>query len=230
MENLVLTSLLLGFVLGLAHAFDPDHLVAVGTLAVNSESVHQSSLFGVFWGAGHTVTLAVVGGTVLSLKLTIPAHLATGMEVIVAGMIILLGASLLWHSSSAWTLHSHSHAHGDSTHVHLHVHPLRNASHNHHLLSSWRKAFTIGMVHGLAGSAALSLAVMSTMPSTVFGVLYIVLFGIGSIGGMLMMSAVMSLPFVLTAGFWSPRNDKIKALVGLLAMVFGGHLAWTLLV
>ena len=117
MEDLVLTSLWLGFALRLTHALDPDHLVAVETMAVESESIRRLSAFGIFWGMGHTMALALVSGVVLTLKWTIPEFLATGMEAIIAMMIIFLGGSLVWHAAQSLTVHSHAHTHGDTPHA-----------------------------------------------------------------------------------------------------------------
>ena len=229
MQELVLTPLYLGFTLGLTHAFDPDHLVAVSTLVSQEESVRRSSLVGVIWGLGHTASLALVGFVVLTLKLTIPPALARGMELGVALMILLLGGNLLWRSVQALVLHTHPHSHDDFTHAHLHLHRRKAMNHRHpHLLRSGRKPFVVGVVHGLAGSAALSLLVLATVPSTLLGLLYIIVFGLGSIGGMLFMSMVMSLPFVLTADRFSLWHEQAKGLAGLVAVAFGLYLVWTL--
>lgn len=228
MQEVVLTPLYLGFTLGLTHAFDPDHLVAVSTLVSQEEGVRRSALIGVIWGLGHTASLALVGFVVLTLKLTIPPALARGMELCVALMVILLGGNLLWRSARALVLHTHPHSHDDFTHAHLHVHGKEAANHRHHFLRSGRKPFAVGLVHGLAGSAALSLLVLATVPSTLLGLLYIIVFGLGSIGGMLLMSTVMSLPFMLTVDRFSPWHEQAKGLTGLLAVAFGLYLAWTL--
>jgi high-affinity nickel-transport protein len=227
-QELVLTPLYLGFTLGLTHAFDPDHLVAVSTLVSREKSVRRSALIGVVWGLGHTASLALVGFAVLTLKLTIPPALARGMELGVALMVILLGGNLLWRSVQALVLHTHPHSHDGFTHAHPHVHGREATNHRHHFLRSGRKPFAVGVVHGLAGSATLSLLVLATVPSTLLGLLYIIVFGLGSVGGMLLMSTVMSLPFVLTADRFSLWHQQAKGLAGLLAVVFGLYLAWTL--
>lgn len=230
MDDLILTSLFLGFLLGLSHALDADHVVAVGTLAAETESLKRSSILGLFWGMGHTVTLAVLGALVLSFKWQIPATFATITEVLVAGMIIGLGGLLLWRANQPLTLHVHTHSHDDSTHTHVHVHVQDQEVHAHnHFRNSLRTAFGVGVVHGVAGSAALTLAVMTTMPSTLLGLVYIVFFGAGTIGGMFVMSTVVSVPFIVMAQratHWQPR---IKACAGVFAMGFGSILAWSLL-
>jgi ABC-type nickel/cobalt efflux system permease component RcnA len=229
METLPFTALFLGFLLGLAHAFDPDHVIAVGTLAADSENVRQSSWLGVCWGMGHTVTLTVVGGIVLILKWTIPVQVAMRVEGLVGMMIVILGANVVWNTSRRWTVHAHTHSHDGSTHSHLHLHAQEEESHRHHRNWSAKKAFGVGMVHGVAGSAALSMTVLAAMPSTVLGVIYILIFGVGSIGGMALMSAVMSAPFVWGIANWKQWVQPLKAAVGVLAIVFGSYLAYSVL-
>jgi len=228
MEDLVITSLVLGFTLGLAHAFDPDHLVAVGTVAVESDSVRGSSLLGLWWGVGHTLSLTVVGGMVLSFKWVIPDQLATSLEFIVAGMIMVLGCSVIWRAFRTYAVHWHPHHHEGNMHVHLHVHETGSPEHRHHVHVSKRKALAIGMVHGLAGSAVLSLAVMTTMPTTSLGMIYILLFGLGSIGGMLLMSALMSVPFLLAGQRLGRWSTHLRVVAGCFAVGFGGYLTWSL--
>ena len=230
MDELLFTSLFLGLLLGVSHALDADHMVAVGTLAAETESLKRSSILGVFWGLGHTVMLAFIGGLVLSLKWRISEALATSMEVLVAGMIIGLGALLIWRASQPLTLHIHTHSHDDSTHTHPHVHVKDQVVHeHHHVWSSCRKAFLVGVVHGLAGSAALTLAVMTTMPTTFLGIVYIVVFGAGTIAGMFVMSTVISVPFIFMAQRAPAWQSQIKMCAGVFAIGFGSVLAWSLL-
>ena len=230
MDDLILSSLFLGFLLGLSHALDADHVVAVGTLAAETESLKRSSILGICWGIGHTVTLLVVGGLVLSLKWQVPETLASSMEVVVAGMIVGLGALLLWRARRPLTLHAHTHSHDDGTHTHVHVHVQNQEIHaHHHLRNSLQKAFGVGLVHGIAGSAALTLTVMATMPSLLLGLVYIVVFGTGTIAGMFVMSTIVSLPFIFLAQRAAHWQTHIKVCAGVFAMGFGGTLAWSLL-
>lgn len=228
MPDVVLTTFFLGFTLGLAHAFDPDHLVAVGTLAAESDSVRGSSLLGLWWGVGHTLSLAVAGGMVLAFKWVIPEGLATSLEILVAGMIVILGMSVIWHAFRKYTIHWHPHQHDGNSHVHVHVHDRSSAEHHHHSHVSAKKALGVGMVHGLAGSAALTVAVMTTMPTFSLGMLYIFLFGLGSIGGMCLMSAVMSVPFLVSGQGVSRWSTNLRLAAGCFAVGFGGYLAWSL--
>lgn len=230
MVEFLLTSLFLGLLLGVSHALDADHMVAVGTLAAETESLKRSSLLGVFWGIGHTITLALIGCVILSMKWQIPSSLATSMEVVVACMIVGLGVLLLWRATQPLTLHAHTHSHDESTHTHVHVHVKdQDKHHHHHVWNSCRKAFFVGVVHGLAGSAALTLTVMSAMPSTVLGLIYIVVFGTGTIVGMLVMSTVISVPFYLLAQRATAWHWRLKVCAGVFAVTFGSTLAWSLL-
>ncbi|MDT7040887.1 sulfite exporter TauE/SafE family protein [Candidatus Nitronereus thalassa] len=230
MDDLILSSLFLGFLLGLSHALDADHVVAVGTLAAETESLKRSSLLGICWGIGHTLTLTVIGSLVLSLKWQIPEIVATSMEVLVAGMIVGLGALLLWRARRPLTLHAHTHSHDDSTHTHVHVHVQNQEVHSHHhVRNSLQKAFGVGLVHGIAGSAALTLTVMATMPSIVLGLMYIVVFGTGTILGMFVMSTFISMPFIFLAQRAIHWHMPIKVCAGVFAMGFGSVLAWSLL-
>ena len=226
MESLIATSLFLGFVLGLAHACDPDHLVAVGALTAEAKNARQASVLGMVWGAGHTIALTLIGILVLSVKWTLPHQFSFLMEAIVGLIIVLLGFNLVWQSFQKITIHTHQHKHEETIHSHVHVHGSDTLTHHHHRMSTTIKTLGVGFVHGLAGSAALSLAVMSSMPSTVVGVIYIVIFGIGSMGGMLIMSTLLSLPFLYVN---QALQHPVKCGAGVLAIGFGGYLMWPLL-
>ena len=134
MDHVLLSSLLLGLLLGMAHSLDSDHLVAVGTLAAESKNVRRSALLGVIWGIGHTMALGLIGTLVLSFKWTIPDHLALGMEAAVGCMILFLGVDLLWRCWQPWTVHVHEHQHEGSTHSHVHLHGEDQQTHRHHIV------------------------------------------------------------------------------------------------
>ncbi len=232
MDGSILAALSLGFFLGLRHALDPDHLVAVSTIVSEHKSIARSSLVGTFWGLGHTLTLFAIGMIVISLKSSIPQQAAIWMEMSVAGMLVALGINVIWRSAGerGVALHAHSHTHeGSPPHKHLHLHNQDNHEHRHHMFRLGRKPFVVGMVHGVAGSAALTLAVMTQIPSAALGLAYITLFGIGSVGGMLLMSAMISLPFAVTARRYSALNWAIRMLAGLFSVIFGLMLAWELM-
>jgi ABC-type nickel/cobalt efflux system permease component RcnA len=222
----LLGALGLGFVLGLKHALDADHVVAVSTIVSEHRSLARSSLVGTFWGIGHTASLLIVGLVVIGLRLTVPERVALSLEFGVALMLIVLGVDLL-RKSLRFDVHAHTHTHEDDHHAHLHVHlPGSHHHQGHHLLKDARRPLLIGMVHGLAGSAALMLLVLTTIPSPMLGLAYIGLFGVGSIIGMLMMSSVVGLPFVWTAQRFGRLNRGIKVTAGVFSTAFGIFLAW----
>src|SRR3989338_2332474 len=143
----------LGLILGIKHALDADHVIAVSTIVSEHQSLKWASLIGAFWGLGHTTALFVVGLLVIGLRLTIPARLALGLEFLVALMLVILGGSILWRSFRVEKLHLHAHAHNPETHAHFHIHAKTEEDHGHsHPFKSMRKPFLVGMVHALAGS------------------------------------------------------------------------------
>ncbi|HEY2988302.1 MAG TPA: urease accessory protein UreH [Candidatus Binatia bacterium] len=227
MEPTLYAAFGLGLILGIKHALDADHLIAVSTIVSEHKSLKWASLIGAFWGLGHTATLFVVGVLVIVLRLTIPPRLALGLEFLVAVMLLILGANILWRSFRTEKIHLHTHAHNPETHAHFHVHGAQEESHAHpHPFKSMRKPFFVGMVHGLAGSAALMLLVLTTIPSPWAGLLYIVIFGFGSVGGMLVLSSLIGLPFILTAQRFTALNHWIRLAAGLASAAFGLYLGW----
>ena len=232
MDTSIGAALTLGFVLGLRHALDPDHLVAVSTIVSEHKSIKRSSLVGTFWGLGHTASLLGIGIIILLLRASIPAHFEPWMEAPVAAMLIVLGVSATWRAfrERGWQVHTHTHSHEDrAPHTHVHLHAHEQHDHKHRLFRTGRKPFLVGLVHGVAGSAALTLAVLTTIPSVALGLLYITVFGIGSIGGMLLMSAMIGLPFAVTARRFSVVNGGIRLFAGVFSVLFGLMLAWNLL-
>jgi sulfite exporter TauE/SafE len=227
-NGMFLSVLGLGFVLGLKHALDPDHMVAVSTIVSESKSVKRSSLIGTFWGVGHTLSLLCTGVIVIALKVQISDRVALWMEFTVALMLIFLGLKAIRKSLQGWKLHRHRHTHNGSTHTHLHLHREGNEQmHRHrHLIRSGARPFFVGLVHGMAGSAALTLLVLATIPSAVAGLIYIVVFGLGSVGGMLIMSSLISLPFVLTRKRFNVLSEGLQVAVGLFSLSFGLFLVW----
>lgn len=237
MDELATASLALGFTYGLRHALEADHVIAVSTIVSEHKSLWRSSLVGTFWGLGHTASLFGVGVIVLLLKVKVSESAAPWMEMPVAVMLVALGAYTFWQALTdrQLSLHTHAHAHdGEGEHRHLHLHAASATDdaphdHRHKSFRIGKKPFLVGLVHGFAGSAALMLAVLTTMPSVAFGLAYIAVFGIGSVGGMLLMSAVVSLPFLATGGRFASVNKAIRLLAGLVSVAFGLLLAWELL-
>ncbi|MGI9106817.1 MAG: nickel/cobalt transporter [Pyrinomonadaceae bacterium] len=215
--------LVFGFGLGLKHAVEADHLAAVSTIVSERKSILSSSLVGGLWGIGHTISLFVVGVIVILLHVKISERVAQGLEFGVALMLVALGINALNKLSSGGKLHAHRHEHGDHLHVHPHLHDGAPEPHRstHHGLRLGKRPLLIGMVHGLAGSAALMLLVLSTISAPLVGLVYIVIFGIGSIGGMMLMSALVGLPLRLAANSSARANVAMRGLAGLFSLCFG---------
>lgn len=230
----------LGFVLGLKHALDADHLVAVSTIVSERKGILSSSIVGLLWGLGHTASLLIVGVGVIALHVQIPDGLALSMEFAVAVMLIALGINVLYKLLRGGKIHTHVHSHDNLIHTHPHMHehshevpvphhappflllPERMAA----LLRKGKRSVLIGMVHGLAGSAALMLIVLATIPSPTLGLAYIGIFGLGSVGGMMLMSALIGLPFVFTAYRSQSLNLVVRSTSGIVSVGFGLYYAW----
>lgn len=213
----------LGFFIGLRHATEGDHLAAVSTIVAERKSLWSSAIVGGLWGVGHTISLLAAGIVVLMLDFEISERMEKALEFVVGIMLLLLGANVLRKLFTGGTLHFHSHEHGAREHAHPHVHGARQSdpANTHHGLKFSPRSIVIGMVHGLAGSAALMLIVVPTIESKVVGLLYIVIFGIGSIGGMMIMSFLVGLPFHLTASKFNRINTYLQLTAGIIGIVFG---------
>ena len=232
-------AVVLGFVLGLQHATDPDHLVAVATIVTRARRFWDGALVGVLWGIGHAVTLTLAGGIVILLNVSLPEKLTTGLELLVAAAIVALGVFRLRdalrgagraapghlladhdHDGRA-AFHSHPHEHGGHAHAHPHVHPETSLL---GVLGGARpiaiRAVAIGALHGLAGTAAVSLLILATLRAPLDGFVYLGVFALGTIFGMTALTAVMAYPVALALRF--QRAHRALAVgSGLLAIVFG---------
>jgi hypothetical protein len=228
MAESALGLLLLGFVLGLRHALDVDHLAAVSTIVSGRRSVASASLVGVVWGLGHTAALVVVGVVVIGLHAEIPPAVARALELGVAVMLVGLGANLLWTLWRGGGIHVHGHAHGGREHVHFHVHGTTDgeADPHPHAVRAARRPFAVGVVHGLAGSAGLMLAILATIPSSSLALAYVGVFGAGSIAGMVAMSALLGLPLVLAADRFARAEAVLRTCAGIGSIVVGVALGW----
>ncbi len=224
MNGSLLGTLALGLVLGLKHALDADHLVAVSTIVGREKSIWKSSLVGIVWGAGHTASLFVAAVAVILLRWTISPRAAAGMEVAVGAMLVLLGLDLLRRVLRG-EIAAHSHDPARGGHVHPGVLPPPAAPRGNPA-GVGKRPFVIGLVHGLAGSAALMLFVLSTISNPWLGVLYVVVFGAGTIGGMLVMSTLLGLPLALAQRTVSGLAGKIQFLAGVGSVGFGVFYAW----
>lgn len=213
--------LLLGFVLGLQHATEADHLAAVSTIVSERKNLLSASLVGGLWGVGHTISLFVVGALVIFLKLQISEQVEAKLEAVVGVMLVLLGLNAFRKLfGRKEKLHVHTHEHDGHKHIHLHAHEKgETEGKSHHRLSP--RSVLIGMVHGLAGSAALMLLVVPSIASPLIALIYILIFGIGSIGGMMAMSFLIGLPFHLTATNFVQLNKIIRFCAGIFSFGLG---------
>ena len=217
------SALAFGFVLGLKHAVEVDHLAAVSTIVSERKTLLGSMLVGGLWGIGHTVSLLIAGVAGILLHVEISERTALALEFMVGLMLVALGANALRKLWRGGHLHLHVHRHGGRAHIHPHIHDgsPETDSHTHHGFSLGVRPLFVGMVHGLAGSAALMLLVLSTISRPLVGLLYIIVFGVGSIGGMMIMSALVSLPVYLTATRFNRANLAMRGLAGLFSLGFG---------
>ena len=220
--------LLIGFVLGLQHAIEADHLAAVSTIVSEKKNLWTASLVGGMWGIGHTVSLFVVGALVIFLKLQISDSIEAKLEAIVGVMLILLGINALRKLFSTYKIHVHAHEQGEREHVHIHSHSAAKVETSHHRFSP--RSILIGMVHGLAGSAALMFFILPTIKSPFVALAYILIFGIGSIGGMMAMSFLIGLPIHFTANRFDFFNKGIRLCAGVFSLGLGALIVYQKLV
>lgn len=218
----------LGLVFGFKHATEVDHVVAVSTIVSEHRNVWRSALVGALWGAGHTASLVIVGVLVLVFRVAIPRPVANWLEFAVALMIIGLGAlAVLRVLRTRADVHLHRHSHDGQSHVHIHFHEHETEhapaaiAHSHAVSRIGFKPLLVGAMHGLAGSAALTLLVLTQIQSVPLGLLYLALFGLGSTLGMLLMSGLIGLPFALSARRLSGFNYGLQTMAGGLSIAFG---------
>ncbi len=234
MNTVSLFSLLaVGFGLGLKHAVEADHLAAVSNIVSTRKSFWSASLVGALWGLGHTISLLVAAIAVILFHFEIGERLGRGLELGVALMLIFLGFDTLRKLFRGGQLHMHFHRHGGRVHAHPHVHTGEQVHQSaddrnekveqptHHGLAIGPRPLIVGMIHGLAGSGALMLLVLSTISSPLAGMSYVLVFGIGSIGGMMLMSLLLSLPFHFTAKTFGGVELTMRGLAGALSVGLG---------
>jgi sulfite exporter TauE/SafE len=219
----IVSLLAFGFVLGLKHAIDADHLAAVATIAGERRSLLSSSMVGALWGLGHTISLVAAGVAVIFLHLQISARTTEVLELCVGIMLVALGINALCKLARGGHLHIHVHEHGGHLHAHPHIHDKAQPEepHTHHGLAFGARPLLIGIVHGLAGSAALMLLMLTTISSPAIALLYIVVFGVGSISGMMLMSTLFALPARFAATRFRRANFALRGLAGLFSLSFG---------
>jgi high-affinity nickel permease len=218
-----LSILAVGFFLGMRHATDPDHVIAVTTIVSNQRNNLRAVLIGAFWGVGHTVTIFVVGAGIILFNLVIPVRVGLSMELSVAVMLIVLGlmnvagflrsmpgGSIHTHNGEE-VIHSHPHSHGDYVHNHPHTHEPEVHRHSPNQtplawldrvfgrigLYQYLRPFVVGAVHGLAGSAAVALLVLTTIRNVHWAVAYLLIFGVGTIAGMMLITMSLASAFTM---------------------------------
>jgi ABC-type nickel/cobalt efflux system permease component RcnA len=248
----VLSLTLLGFFLGMRHATDPDHVIAVSTIVTRQPSIRAALLIGSLWGVGHTLTIVAVGGAIVLFTIVIPPRLGLTMEMAVALMLIVLG---MWNltgileqirgirpsgGDGANGLHAHLHSHGD--YVHSHPSGRETEQHGHRddrTPVAWLdrrlsgpgvyqvlRPLVVGLVHGLAGSAAVALLVLALIKNPWWAIAYLVLFGIGTIAGMMLITTAIG-ALVAYASTRSSRVERhLRVVSGLLSLGFGLFLVY----
>jgi cytochrome c biogenesis protein CcdA len=193
----VLSIVAIGFFLGMCHATDPDHVVAITTIVSRERSVRRAALSGAAWGLGHTVTILLVGGAIILFNVVIPARLGLMMELSVGLMLVVLGVMNVTATADApqsWLA---------TTQARL-TRPL-----------------AVGVVHGLAGSAAVALLVLTTIRTPEWAVAYLLVFGLGTVLGMVLVTTLMALPFAYTSRQFTVTNRRLQLATGLISIGFG---------
>jgi high-affinity nickel-transport protein len=253
---------LLGLLLGMRHATDPDHVIAITTILSRERRIGAAARIGVIWGLGHTLTVLIVGAAIIVFKIAIPTRLGLAMEFVVAVVLILLGvgtASNLLRGiavrvfgnpvrdSDSSVVHSHSHTHSSATHAHPHVHshphdhhPRTDAVDAHHNEPSFPnemaqsfagrrplvRSFSVGLVHGLAGSAAIALLALAAIPKPLWAILYLAIFCFGTIIGMGLITIAIATPFIIASRRLLWLHQGLVNSAGLLSFGFGLLLAY----
>ena len=244
----ILSILALGFFLGMRHATDSDHVIAISTIVSRERDVRHAAIIGMFWGVGHSITLLVVGGAIVVFGLVIPQRLGLSLEFCVALMLIILGAFNLRvalrsvHARSTSTdseRHEDPHRHGDYIHSHPHGHSPDAHGHSEDSVPPARldrrfgdsrtyralRPTIIGVVHGLAGSAAIALLVLPIIHEPLWALMYLSVFGVGTIAGMMLITTAVAVPFSCSARF-EFLHRHLGAAAGVVSFTFGLFLVY----
>ncbi|AXC09482.1 HoxN/HupN/NixA family nickel/cobalt transporter [Acidisarcina polymorpha] len=227
MTSLALIALV-GFVLGMRHATDPDHVIAVTTIVSKQRHIGKAGLIGAMWGFGHTLTILIVGVAIILFKIVIPTRLGLSMELAVGLMLILLGILNLTGVLQRLTNRfAHNHPHTgpayDTESLPNEAPALESSAPGKHSIGLWNLArpLAIGIVHGLAGSAAVALLVMTTIKDPRWEIVYLLIFGLGTVAGMMLITGLIAVPFAYTSRRYSAWNHRMVYASGLLSLCFG---------
>lgn len=190
MTPTILAILAIGGLLGLRHAFEPDHLAAVSTLASRQGSLWSAARLGLAWGAGHTAAVGAVALLVVALGVRLPPALWPAAELVVAALLVLLGGTVVWrYARGRW--HMHLHAHGAAPHLHLHSHAAELDHAHGHATADARRSLGFGVAHGLAGSGAIAVLLVAAAPTAGLQVAYFAAFSAGTMLGMLAVTVAL---------------------------------------
>ena len=228
MEINLLSILVIGFILGIKHAMEPDHVIAVSTLVSKTKKLISSSIIGVFWGIGHTITLFIVGMIFIFMKKEIPNEVALFLEFAVGVMLVYLGIkSYVFAEKNHIHTHKHTHKHTHNDILHEHFHE-DNVKHEHaNCRVAYLKSAFIGLVHGLSGSAAMILLTMTSVKDPLQAGMYITFFGLGTVIGMLLCTMIIAIPFAL-----SNENKKmsitLSRVAGVISSTYGVYYMYDL--
>jgi ABC-type nickel/cobalt efflux system permease component RcnA len=248
----LLSIVAVGFFLGMRHATDPDHVIAVTTIVSRQRNLLKAAMTGIFWGIGHTLTIFVVGTAIILFDLVIPARVGLSMELSVGIMLIILGllniATFLraagslapHHQEQHEVMHRHAHSHGDYVHSHVHGHAPDAHPHSHDQtplnwldrlfgrigLYQQLRPLVVGIVHGLAGSAAVALLILTTIRNPRWAIAYLLVFGAGTVGGMMLITMSIASAFNFFGKGQERFSQRLGLVSGLVSLGFGMVLAY----
>ena len=224
METSVLATLFVGFLLGLRHATDADHVVAVATLVSDAPGARRAARVGALWGLGHLLTVLAAGSIIVLLRAQVSPRVEWALELGVAFVLIGLGVHTIGKCFRG-RYHFHAHQHGAHEHAHLHYHASSQPGHEHTGPARRSPPLLLGMVHGLAGTAGLALLVLTSIPSRAVGIAYLLFFGAGALAGMAAFGALLGMPLARAARRL-PLLTALRFAAGAASAAFGAVLSY----